>query len=866
MTTFTIATNTNIDACAGGTGGHVYNISAGAILTYDQDSRAGVNSSTSNSIERIVTAATGGTTLIDGRYIRLIPFTGGSGTLTIGATIDCGSATGTAIAVYTSLTAAPADTGESGWIKVKGWNSVAYPTSGEFTKGGFTFTISGADVVGWIEVLADEGTTAEPGLAITGTYLGQVEFRGAWFELGDTNGTAGQTFQIPTNGQYCYIPGVFIEETDGAGDFEFYANVANATAIGTEAARGKVCWIANTGVVTLGHNGATAAGYTPESGLRVVVGNIITSHCTAAARTANVIPNATLANRFQVGLTTATVRGRYWLDKCSLSWRLWFENAAVVNVSNCGTFDDCNVINAGSLSMSNFGIGLSADISNTYQLDMGSCLQGGTLSRIRIWKSRSANSGFRLMGCSAMNLSDITVACARAPASAYSAGLAITRCTQTVIEGLTVICGMLDIVGGSGTTVTDFNFASTVTGETVSTYGQYAIYAESGTQDNIVNGVGFLGLTNVHPYTALVATSTVAVEMRVVGAGSCDAPLDLGSAYATGYVASAAVPTTGLNLQRCYVTNSRTGFINDSIGVKATTVWSSGDDYAQAARPLATEASWRGVKCAGTLGSSDALQGVHFWDAHTSATVGRLILLMHPPTAATTARVTFTASATAYWTGSNGLYLKAIGDTCTWEQGYYMIGHTGFSGAPVMAGGTLSDYLVEYSIDLNDGVGWRAFETASQVNLEDRNASISAVLGFKMKVRITCSTANTAAITSIYFATTSTTTTQAYQYKMYETPIVVHAIDATTLAAVVGAVVYIEAGTGGEYTATTELGRGVTDSSGNCTIVVKHDASQVVNGVVRKSSATPFYSQGVLQATVAPGVTQTITVALVRED
>jgi len=92
MTTFAIATNTNIDACAGGTGGHTYNLSNGAALTIDQDSRAGLNGTSANTIERVTVAATGGSWLLDGRYVRLVPFASGSGSAVAGETVTCGSA------------------------------------------------------------------------------------------------------------------------------------------------------------------------------------------------------------------------------------------------------------------------------------------------------------------------------------------------------------------------------------------------------------------------------------------------------------------------------------------------------------------------------------------------------------------------------------------------------------------------------------------------------------------------------------------------------------------------------------------------------------------------------------------------------
>ena len=116
------------------TGGDIFNIN-GVNFTIDQDSRYGLNN-----VNTSATAATsmgaitisntlGGSLNIDGRYVRLIPFTGGSGTVPLSNTvISKGSASGKLIGVWSSLTDAPIDSGSampaSGFIKIKAWNGV----------------------------------------------------------------------------------------------------------------------------------------------------------------------------------------------------------------------------------------------------------------------------------------------------------------------------------------------------------------------------------------------------------------------------------------------------------------------------------------------------------------------------------------------------------------------------------------------------------------------------------------------------------------------------------------------------------------------------------------------------------------------
>ncbi len=85
---------------------------------------------------------------------RMIPYTGGSGTLAVGATIAAGSAaSGKAAGLYATPAGAAALTGvAAGWLKVTDWNNVAYPASGTFTEGGFTYTIAGPSVPEFVPV------------------------------------------------------------------------------------------------------------------------------------------------------------------------------------------------------------------------------------------------------------------------------------------------------------------------------------------------------------------------------------------------------------------------------------------------------------------------------------------------------------------------------------------------------------------------------------------------------------------------------------------------------------------------------------------------------------------------------------------
>lgn len=340
--TATNPTNINIDAVPGvvKTGGDVYNIS-GPTFTIDQDSRFGLNEintsvTAASTLGSITNSATlGGTIEVDSRYIRMVPFNTGSGTITPGTTITMGSGTGKVISIYSALNAAPVYTAVSGWIKVKAWNGISFPTSGTFTQAGFTFTISGADSAGFLFIQGDESST------VTANRLGLFRMRGDYWLIGTTAGARTDTYQLPTHGSAIDIASIEVETSSGSGVYETYvcANTITATAA-TMATdwRGKVFWLARTtGVLRFGHDGTNlTGGYLPPSGCKIRMYNLITVNNTAAARNVHAVPNATLGTRYDL---TTTGGGVLSFDKCNLAWYPSFSQAYSVITTNTSVCD-----------------------------------------------------------------------------------------------------------------------------------------------------------------------------------------------------------------------------------------------------------------------------------------------------------------------------------------------------------------------------------------------------------------------------------------------------------------------------------------------------------------------------------------------
>jgi hypothetical protein len=220
MTAFTVTTGTpgsptNTDTLVGRTGGDSLAINGGFVVQ-DEDSRYGLNATTSCTWAAITPSATlGGSMLFDGRAIWLIPYTGGGGTVpAYNTTISKGSASGKLIGVYSALNVAPtavgAATPATGYIRVKQWNGTLYGT-GALT--GITATAAAGESVGWIVPLGQESALAlvsSLNQTPSGSYDGSF-IKGDWFTVGTTSGSRATTYQIPTNGELVWHGGVWVD-------------------------------------------------------------------------------------------------------------------------------------------------------------------------------------------------------------------------------------------------------------------------------------------------------------------------------------------------------------------------------------------------------------------------------------------------------------------------------------------------------------------------------------------------------------------------------------------------------------------------------------------------------------------------------
>ena len=766
MAAFTISTAQNIDQLTGKTGGDTYSVSGGT-LTIDQDSRVGLNQSTSASLGSItISASLGGTVNIDGTSIWMIPYTGGSGNVPAWNTlITNGSGSGKLIAVHASLTSVSTATGAAmpatGFIRVK--QKTGTYIAGALT--GLTATASDAGRIGWIEIVGDEAST------INANRLGVYNSNGAWYEVGVTNGTSNQTMQIPNNGLLRFVGGVFIEKTVGSNDFEFYPNNGTNTTTGTESTRGKVVWIDANGLVRIGNSGAATNGFTPVAGLKVVVGNIFFENCTTAARTANVIPSATIATRYDF---TTTGGGVVNIDKCSYAWYLSCTQAYSVNVSNSIFIDGISLSEvATAMIFTKVGVGNKPTTPLLISpLTMTFCFAGGTFTDCVWLRASMAASGAHtntLSDCAGFTFvrDKIVAGVIRANATTFSINASrLKNCTWT---NPTVIQGAMTFTTCDGIKITNTIYAECVSGTTVTTYAGSVWTFSTNTINSEISGLT-IPILNTQPYTQLLSLTTGCSNNKLRNIGTRIAPLSMGTVNACGLVYTLVSACFDTKIQRVYVSGTRTGIMTGDNSSKGLLEESVFGDYANATDVMAVlNMKRKGAGGTGALTAQVSVYGTHWYDRFISTTVGRIGLFMNEATPQTVNQVTLANGAN--FTSAGGLYMPVIGHSVLFETPNFIIGHTAFTNtALVMAGGTSTNYGYKYQIDKNDGAGWSTESiTLTPTTLGtalNGLTGISASLGFKLRLRVTTSTTNATAITSIYLVTATTAVAQDNLYPL----------------------------------------------------------------------------------------------------
>jgi len=530
MATYTVTTPVNIDTLTAKVGSDTYNINGG-YLTVDSHTRYGVNQNTSAWLGNITLSATlGGTVEFNSTKVRLIAYTAWSGTVpALDTAITIGWASGKLLGVYSALnvapTAAAAAMPATWFILVRQWNSVEYSA---WALTGITATSSWVSRPWFLEIVWVDALTCKV------NRLNLFKVRGDYFDfLGvTTSGSNATTYQAPTNGSIFYAPYVEVETGTWTWVYEQYpcawSLAALAANIGTDTVRGKVCWISTAGLIRFGSDGTNSTGwYVPPSWRKIRIPNIFFMCCTAAALTANVLPNATLATRYDFTTTGGWVID---IENASMCWYPSFAQPYSVRLVNTGILTQLSVSEIASpIVWSNVCVWQEAANTQVWLL-MSLCFAWGTMSSCTWTRSALATAVFvvQMTDCSWFT---ITNEWSFSFVKAANAGAAVhghTRVSNTNYTGTKI--GWARIFP---TTCTDLNYTTTTYYDhpgntTPTTIPMYFADLWAACIRCKFDGIDFWWLTLVQPYSGILNIWWAwCANIKLRNLGTYASPLDM---------------------------------------------------------------------------------------------------------------------------------------------------------------------------------------------------------------------------------------------------------------------------------------------------------------------------------------------------
>ncbi len=649
----------------------------------------------------------------------------------------------------------------SGFIKVK-------DKSGNFASGaltGISASATGADVVGWIEVRGAD--TAQ----ITVPRVGEFEVVGDWFELGTTSGSRGQVLACPTTATVAGVfPGVQIETAPGSGVYKWFTSVGSLAAsstIPTTELEGRFVWQTTSGI-RIGSDGTNNVGYLPASGCKVRIPNVILTCCTRTVSGSGprVLPNATLATRQEYVTTNA---GKITISKGVHEWYALWAQPFQVTLADSAFSDTLNISEqSAALSINRCLVAPTQAQINT-ALVLASCFGGGTIADNFFTRYSLAASGNYIASTNYItdvNFSGNRLEALAARGNATTGAWTVTQSVDCSWTNDEIIGGRILHVASLNPTHVNTTYVDTFNAASSATNPMSAIDFTAGTNGATVEGFLLPG-TNKQPYTALVNFSA-SYDGTVKLIGSRASPLNLGSANQSGLIVTSGGNNDGIRVQRCYCSNTRTGlwgFVNSDNNI---TLESVAGDYADTTALAALNAVQKGCGVTSATTGQVSVYGSHWKDEFTAATTGRIVATMNEPTAGTSAQCAVTAG-TPRFNSAGQVLLTTIGDQVTLEMPYFALAHSAAANiAPTITGTNTGNHTIEFQYD--KGAGYNGSWLALNQTNWNAVGAITAGVGIRLKLRITCATASaTNAITCVRVDTVTSTALQTTDLYPLET-------------------------------------------------------------------------------------------------
>ncbi len=493
-----------------------------------------------------------------------------------------------------------------------------------------------------------------------------------------------------------------------------------------------------------------------------------------------------LSNKAFIHHTTAATRpefvttsaGSITMNECASHWYLNLSAPFSVSLQDVSVLQSMVISNVASTTTLT-RVCVSPTYTDAAPLTISSCFSGGTITDCSFTRYLFVTAAVSLADSADLTFDGtfirslgLTATDARRATNTTAStvdSIAITRCTDTTLTDCMVMYGRVNVSSSIRTTITGLTYAySALT--TISANGPGNVFNIGGNSDTIyIEDLSCLdSMPYVWCYNELVLAANYSnLTMRNIGTAA--SPLD---AYAMvpGFINGSIGVNT--DFRRIYLTNMRANtpltLTNTMQNVTFVNIWGNGNTSTFGSNTTngidSVNSTVQG--CNWTLGTSGqvACYGFHWTDFFTSSTAGTVAIFCNEPLASTASQCSITSGTPAF--NSNGaIAMPTLGDQVTWTCPYYILGYTSFTNSAPTLTHSAANYTYEYQIDTGSGSYNGTWKSLSAANLTGE--TITASTGFKLKVRATTATANTAnTITRIAIAMTTNSTAKQTQYDL----------------------------------------------------------------------------------------------------
>jgi hypothetical protein len=776
MANQTIAASANHDALTGRNAGEDITIQQGAVLTIDsmpQHTGRGILG------DLLIQS---GEIHIDGRYVREIAYSAGSGSLpAVGTALTYGAA-GTAKVIRLN-----SGTSATGVLTITIQGALEEP-AGTLTDGAWSATID-TSRVGLLMVFGEDqvwdATDATCTLRVTGD----------WYEIGVGTGADSQTITLPHSGiQHA----IWVETGSGTGVFEIWHRVSTVASSvfwdslsdwGNTYESGFVfAHPPGTGTLTFGTN---SNGGAPPAGARIRIPNVHVGTTTVATPLVEVTP-LTIAS--YLDMVDSGVTQNVFIDHLNASTAqitLNQTNGSTVSDSAIGLWTSTGAVNRNNaeVSLTNCafvaGNGLAGD-GPVLQFTIVDNVGGITVTDCVFFSGTNNNNNGSL---NLTTMANIVFAGVNKLVSNQQDENTMAALRGSVSSNVQNTGTLLMLNGGVIATggCVNWPLGDIAWGQLASrgsTENSLSILNLSGTDNFRVTSGRFLVGDQIQGFRGSQFTLTDASNLTVQNIGDIDAKLDNGGQGA--HLLSLLGISNNVTMRRVWFDNlgasSRT-LISTLNSASDALIENCSVQYSSELELDATRVTVKGVHAAaGNIGASNGVEddlpnviATIFYDHFKSDTVGAVGLLFNDRGARHIPDVVTTAGS-PIWNGLGDLLMRTAGDQMEFTWPHFIKGHTGFRNVAANVAGVNPTTNHSFEYDLDTGGGFSGtWKTVSGANLSAETISPE---GFRVKIRITCTTSNTGNQLR-GFAIQTTTTIAAQKANLY--PLDVYALDLTGL-------------------------------------------------------------------------------------